>query len=137
VLVVGAATVDPPGSGMPQARSAAAVVGSWARRSSSATASARFVLVGVGRPAFLRQVAMAVRREVSTLGVAGVPVTEAEADAEGDGDAVDVVGVTDVDAVPPAEPAEQAASAGTASRAAAAAGTSVRIGVTIPPRLGA
>jgi hypothetical protein len=87
------------------------------------------VLVGVGSPAFLRQVAMAVRREVSTLGVAGVPVAETDADAETEG-------VTDVDVMSPDDVPEQAVIAGRTSAAVATTGTRTRIGATGPPPLG-
>jgi hypothetical protein len=116
---------------MPHLRKAFAVAGSRARRSSSTAVPAASVLVGVGSPAFLRQVAMAARREVSTLGVAGVPVavTDADADAETEG-------VTDVDVIPPDDVPEQAATAGRTSAAVATTGTRARIGATVPPRLG-
>jgi hypothetical protein len=112
---------------MPHARNAAAVEGFCSRRISSAPATAGSVLVGVGRLAFFRQVAIAVSRAASTLGTAGVPVTVTEGTA---GPEADVDVDVDVDAEPSDEAFEQAVRAGTASAATALTATSVRIGVT-------
>jgi hypothetical protein len=121
---------DPLGTGIPHARSAAAVVGSRRRRTSSAVPAATAVLVGVGRPAFFRQVPMAASCEASTLGRAGVPVTVTEGTV-----GVDEAADGDVDALPD-EAFEQAVIVGTASAVRATTGASVRNGATVPPRLG-
>jgi hypothetical protein len=128
-LVVGALAL---GMGMLQARNAATVAGSCRMRTNSAAPARASVLVGVGRPAFWRQVAMSLSRDASTLGSAGVPVTETEGSV-----VAETVGLEDdVDVEPSDEALEQALSAGTASAATAATGTSVRKGTTVPPRLG-
>jgi hypothetical protein len=114
---------------MPQARKAATVEGFRSRRTSSAAAAAGSVLVGVGRLAFFRQVAIAVSREASTLGTAGVPVTVTEGTAVGD--ELEADEDVDVDVAPPSDEAfEQAVSAGTARAATAPTATSVRNGAT-------